>query len=209
MGMARSAGLPWRAPLGISERVYQCINSSSYAGVSPQDCLDKEYLGLERNRKREDYFVYEEIPTIGGSYGTDESLYTDACMAHSGPAAMLSKPNQFQDCLDDNEEQCNIPQFIWSGRSEAKMPVASYHSWSYDSRAVNAMSIRYQRSREMLAKISQDLVTKIKAVNDTFLNQNINVEIFSAEGTFYTHFHVFFMRFPTNSLHFQAMHFIN
>ena len=105
---------------------------------------------------------------------------------HTGPAAHLPKNNvtqmnEFDYCLiDDHASQCNIPHFVWSGRSDAKMPVAKYHSWSYRSGVGN--EVRKERSMDALASVSNIIAARIKEVNRTFTTEGISVELFSAEG---------------------------
>ena len=127
------------------------------------------------------------IPPPYRSHNHQADLYPS--QVHTGPAAHLSKinatMNEFEFCINNDQvTQCNIPHFVWSGRSDAKVPVAEYHSWTYNSEIVNAKSVREERSKDALATISNLIATRIKEANRTFTTDGINVELFSAEGIF-------------------------
>lgn len=125
-GMARLAGAsrpPGTYPAtGVSQRVSECILSTAAAGQPPDTCLDIDYLGIERNRKKEDYFLYEKI--VASSPAAAGSVYVDACEVHTGPAENIGRigpgrnlTNEFQMCIDnDLTTPCQIPFFVWSGR---------------------------------------------------------------------------------------------
>lgn len=179
------AGASYPRYLGISDAVYQCLNASGLAGQPPESCLVETYLGDEKGKTLQNYFLYEKIPEIGSI--PRESLYTDACEVYTGPAETLPLPNQFDDCHDNNlESQCHIPSFVWSGRSTNKMPVSNLHAWQFSSSVSNSLSIRQQMSRNALASISKVMTETILAINasidQSFRTGNIHVELFSAEG---------------------------
>lgn len=159
-GRAKAVGNPRVDPAGVSLEVSQCILQTASAGQPPLACLLDVYLGKERNSKLEDYFLYEQRVAEGGA-AQGESMYIDSCEVYTGPAANLAAldpvvpgadqalvpKNEFQRCLiNDRVNPCNIPQFVWSGRSKGKTPVAGYHSWTYSSLVVNNVDQRQQRA---------------------------------------------------------------
>ena len=190
---ANLAGQYWRAPDGVTASVVACINGTAQLGQSPQACLETTFLGIERGKTRETYFIYETDPE-GGTLMRGESLYVDACQVYTGPATALgSVNNTFQNCItNDHVTQCNIPSFIWSARSAGTTPVAFSHGWAYRGRTTttgasssqlsHGDTARHERSVRELIRVSNDISTRIKAVNDTFQSTNIEVELFSAEG---------------------------
>lgn len=120
-GMARAAGLSRPTTVtGVTRRVSECILATAAAGQAPDTCLVTDYLGIERNRKPEDYFLYEI-----SSNSRAGSVYVDACEVYTGPAANVggigmygNLSNEFQRCIDnDLTTPCQVPSFVWSGRS--------------------------------------------------------------------------------------------
>ena len=125
-GMARLARVP--RPSGtypasrVSQRVSECILSTAARAEPPDVCLENDFLGVERNRKKEDYFMYEKM--VASSSAAMGSVYVDACEVHTGPAANIGRigpgrnlTNEFQMCIDnDLTTPCQIPSFVWSGR---------------------------------------------------------------------------------------------
>ena len=82
------------------------------------------FLGADRGRTKETYFVYEARTY---DMRVQETMVIDACEVYTGPAAALPQPNDFKDCItDDGTTQCNIPQFVWSGRLEFHFECAHY-----------------------------------------------------------------------------------
>lgn len=178
--MAESAGAPQPGNSdipGVTELVKECLLETADNGQAPDACL-LIYL-TERNKKKEDYFVYETfVPDA-----RQESWITDACEVHTGPAASLPVPNDFEKCLtNDKTSQCNIPLFIWSGRSTGKTPVADYHSWTESSSVAQNIDLRSQKAFQTFISISKEMAAIIKAVNDSFVDSPISAELFSAEG---------------------------
>lgn len=190
-GKARQAGLLWRKSMItdidsnaiVTKELKDCIKATFDAGQPPDACLTDIFL---KSKKREDYFMYE---TTTGNIG--ESMLVDACEVHTGAARQLAargvnaSDNEFQKCLDnDLETQCNVPNFVWSGRSSGKTPVANYHSWA-DSDALSGAEYDSQKKKRALiefAAISKKIAETILAVNDTFNKEGITAELFSAEG---------------------------
>lgn len=151
-------------------------------GDPPDACLVDTYLGKERNRKREDYFLYEPLGDQQGSVAR-ETMHVDACEVFTGPAGYLPANNSFERCLNnDRITQCNIPFFVWSGRSSGRTPVANYHSLRDPLRSTGNINLREERAMDTFRTISTELATLIKAVNDSFISDPIEVELFSAEG---------------------------
>jgi hypothetical protein len=136
------------------------------------------YLGKERNRAKQDYFLYEKVAVQQNQQ--EESMYIDACEVHTGPAQNLPLPNEFKNCLeDDMETQCNIPHFVWSGRSTGKTPVGNSHAWKDDSASPEDQRDKiYQKYQA----ISLEMLELIKGINETFLSDVLDIELFSAEG---------------------------
>lgn len=151
-------------------------------GDPPDACLVDTYLGKERNRKREDYFLYEPLGDQQGSVAR-ETMHVDACEVFTGPAGYLPANNSFERCLNnDRITQCNIPFFVWSGRSSGRTPVANYHSLRDPLRSTGNINLREERAMDTFRTISTELATLIKEVNDSFISDPIEVELFSAEG---------------------------
>lgn len=191
-GKAKLAGLLWMkemvntAPV-ITAELKACLLATADAGQSPDACLSDVFL---KNKKKEDYFVYETMNALGTN---DESMLVDACEVHTGPASEVAElnarqnitttatGNEFQYCIDnDLSTQCNIPSFVWSGRSSGKTPVANYHSWT-DMDEVGS-SEKMKRALIEFEAISKKMSGIIRAVNDTFNKEGISAELFSAEG---------------------------
>jgi hypothetical protein len=180
MGQAKYAGLS-RGLVNyekVTPELQTCLLNSADQGMTPDACLMDVFL---KNKKREDYFLYETIETSSKK----ESMYIDACEVFTGPASSFSNPqNEFQYCLDnDLETQCNIPSFIWSGRSKGRSPVANYHSWTDSiSPSTNNVNARNERAMKEFRGISNRLSEAILAINSSFSSSNLHAELFSAEG---------------------------
>lgn len=179
MGQASVAGL-YRGLVDtqkVTPELQTCLLNAADQGMTPDACLMDIFL---KNRKREDYFVYEVLENTAT---VKESMYIDACEVFTGPASSFSDPqNEFQYCLDnDLETQCNIPSFIWSGRSKGRSPVANFHSWT-DSPLANNINKRNERALKEFRGISNKLSQAILSINQTFSSNNLHAELFSAEG---------------------------
>ena len=115
-----------------------------------------------------------------------ESMLIDACEVYTGPASE-NRSQEFKHCLDnDLETQCNIPSFIWSGRSTGRTPVANFHSWK-DTESVGLgqtvwESPKMRRAVTEFQGIAKKMSAIIQAVNQTFAKEGITAELFSAEG---------------------------
>ena len=175
----------------MSQEVANCVLATAAQGQPPDACL-VDILLAKLNKKKEDYFVYESITSSSGGGGAAvESLTVDACEVFTGPAAALPANNTFRDCVvNDLQTQCNIPSFVWSGRSTGRTPVGNFHSWTdaavyggaASAAAAAAMAQRVVRAQAEFQGISLEMVLLIKAVNDSFASDNIAGELFSAEG---------------------------
>lgn len=118
--------LYFRPSLYPHAEVADCLAQSLTEGGGNDRCLDI-LLALE-NTKRSEHFAYERTSSGG---------LVDACEVFTGPAA--DDIPEFRACLDDNEQindastggltqtECDIPYFLWSGRSSNRVPVASPH----------------------------------------------------------------------------------
>lgn len=168
-------------PSLVTQEVVNCILATANSGQPPDACLVDIFLGIERNRKREDYFVYQTVPAA--QLASAESMTVDACEVYTGPAALLPEGNEFDRCVkNDLESQCNIPSFVWSGRSTGKTPVGTFHSWIDNPNTVNNENLRRERAREVFQRVSLEMSAMILAVNSSFASDSLDVELFSAEG---------------------------
>ena len=171
----------------MSEDMVNCILSTAAVGDTTDKCLDTFLMNLGGGKKKEDYFLYESIesPATSETSATNrESMYVDSCEVYTGPATTLPVPNDFEDCIQDNAKQCNIPSFVWSGRSSGKTPVASFHSWKdqINTDGTTDQSTRASRAAEQLQDVSTKILQAIQGVNSTFQKDGIEVQLFSAEG---------------------------
>lgn len=180
----------------MPQEVSDCMIETFSLGQPPDACLVDIFLGKRgRDMKREDYFAYEPVDDNGYRGGLRETMYTDACEVFTGPAAYLPENNTFEHCVDnDMVTQCNIPSFIWSGRSTGRTPVANYHSWRDSPTTANSANAREERALERFRQIGTEMAELIRAVNDSFVSDPLQIELFSAEGAlclptpvFFTH----------------------
>jgi len=161
-----------RIPLTLPDGLQSCMVGTFESGQSPDSCLVDIFLLYSRKQKREDFFSY--VVSNG-----DDSRMPDACEVFTGPIKNLGQGNagNFDSCTtNDLATQCNIPPFVWSGRSTGKVPVASYHSWE-----VPAAS-RVENARADLDSISASLSRQIMGVLNNLDTMGIEAQLFSAEG---------------------------
>lgn len=157
----------------VTSELKDCILATAASGQPPDACLTDIFL---KKQKKEDYFIYETAPST-----RKESMMVDACEVHTGPAKELGNMSSFQQCLDnDLETQCNVPSFIWSGRSSGKTPVANFHSWKDLDTGDDAPKM--QRALTEFKAIASKISSIILAVNNSFAADGITAELFSAEG---------------------------
>ncbi len=183
-GRVRRARLLWHRDIAASvtpTNIQSCLLATAEAGQPPDACLMDVFL---TSKRKEDYFLYE---TRAMRMGNDESMLVDACEVHTGPAKELAAKspatdgNEFQNCLDnDMSTQCNVPSFVWSGRSSGKTPVANFHSWKDADGLGNSEKTR--RALVEFQAISRTMADIIQRVNETFVANGISAEIFSTEG---------------------------
>lgn len=181
MGKVRATEILWMRDLIlntpnsiVTNELKNCILDTANAGQPPDACLTDIFL---KSKKKEDYFVYETTSNTAG-----ESMLVDACEVHTGPAS-VDNASVFQHCLDnDLETQCNVPSFVWSGRSSGKTPVANYHSWKDSGTSGDANSAKMQRALVEFKAIANKISELIFNVNKSFTDDGITVELFSAEG---------------------------
>jgi hypothetical protein len=164
-------------PSFVNAEVGECMLRTAADGEPPDACLLDVYLA---GKRREDYFVYE----TAAFPDTTETMYVDACEVYTGPAAEIGGENEFQRCIDnDLSTQCNVPAFVWSGRSTGKTPVANFHSWrDPDSGAEQNANKRRERAEAVFVAASAEITALIDAVNASFVSEPITAELFSAEG---------------------------
>lgn len=183
VGKASNAGVSSQRYLAntaskLTAELKSCLLSTAANGQPPDACLTDVFL---KDKKKEDYFVYETVTSENG-----ESMLVDACQVYTGPAAAENVSKEFGYCLDnDLETQCNIPSFIWSGRSSGRTPVANYHSWK-DTEEEAAGDVKespkMKRALVEFQGIARTVSQIILAVNQSFADQGITAELFSAEG---------------------------
>ena len=161
-GQAERAGLVRQDvdPTLVTPETVQCIVGAAALGQTADACLVDVFLGKERSRKREDYFLYE--PVVGVASTT---AAVDACEVFTGPAAALAVDNEFERCTtNDLATQCNIPSFVWSGRSSGKTPVASMHSWAHGNVQVENTNAKKDAMETEFRGISAEMVRRIQQV---------------------------------------------
>jgi hypothetical protein len=93
-----------------------CMLEALAEGAGTDRCLD--LLLQLRGLGRSEYFALE--PVAADSTQAD----IDACEVFSGPAA--SGLPKFAACVA-NDAECQLPYFLWSGRSANRVPVAAPH----------------------------------------------------------------------------------
>lgn len=153
----------------IGERTQACLLDALNSGLTPEKCLEESLDTM----KREDFFIYERLEDNGNSMAPQ---YTDACEVYTGPSSQGHL--EFQKCkgetATEQQQQCNIPSFVWSGRSSNKVPVANYHAYVDSDPVSTAIKIHTQTSKDMLDVIRQ--------VNNSFSGSELQAMLFSAEG---------------------------
>lgn len=143
--------------------IQDCLNAAYDTGVTAEACMIQSLRGV---MTPQNYFVYEKLTDA-----ETRPQYIDACEVYSGP----NHP-EFQNCKDDSQgnNQCNIPSFVWSGRSSNKVPVANFHAYVDPDPVSSTLSLHEEVSREMVALIRQ--------VRENFSTQGLDAVLFSTEG---------------------------
>ena len=102
-----------------------CLLDQKATGGDNSLCLRDYFL---KGTQSVDYFAYSNITTTK----TPSSDKVDACLTFSGPSESKDPKihKAFMSCLEDNadNEGCDIPHMLWSGRSNNKIPVATQHT---------------------------------------------------------------------------------
>lgn len=157
--------------------VGDCVLAARAAGSSPAGCLDLllQKLGLTSL----DYYQYLPSPAAVGSPYLP-STQVDACQAFTGPAALdFAGQAQFQACLNHYADTgaCQLPLMVWSGRSSNRVPVAVAHATRIESEAGREAAARrvYRETRDAVQAV-------LLRVNSTWNANNVQAQIFSAEG---------------------------
>lgn len=155
-------------PASMPATVVECMAVSIEQATLADGCLDLflNDLGLTS----EEYFTYDEKTAPALSE-------IDACEVFTGPAALL--PNSvFADCVaeDGDDEDCELPYFLWTGRSANRVPVATSHFKSFES-----AEARYAEAEATIERARQ-LVAQAYALVEDWDGSKIEPVLFSAEG---------------------------
>jgi hypothetical protein len=97
-----------------------CLLRTLGEGTGTDACLDLFLRHVDVPRG--EYFAY------GAARGGAGVLDTDACEVFTGPAA--AGRAAFTPCVDERADEttaCDLPYFLWTGRSANRIPVASAH----------------------------------------------------------------------------------
>ena len=149
-----------------NEDVSTCLLKSHALGQGPNACMI-EFLG-SLGMTRQVYFAYRVSETQGST------VHTDACRVFSGPAK--TGESVFKECLDEYaDEGCQIAPFVWSARSNNRVPVASEHIIKLsDTEKLNTAN----------SMIQQAHVRAMRALNSVtnYNNSRLEAYLFSVEG---------------------------
>lgn len=168
----------------LDVEVGNCLLDAQSIAQGPNACLD-EFLSREMDLR---YTQLDSIPKdlyFSYEYSTNTnpqhiSVTTDACEVFSGPAA--AGHQAMSDCLNvTGGSGCRIPPFVWSAKSNNKVPVAVTHKKTGGGDAA-----RYETASELLERAFYDLENAFEKFND-YVNsddQHIVAALFSAEGDF-------------------------
>lgn len=152
-----------------------CLLDAYDTGLSPDGCM-LEFLSQSRRRKkkREDYFVYTRATGVELAL----SPMIDACEVYTGTQAFSQ---EFSNCMEGDagggasgKESCNIPSFVWSGRSTNRVPVANYHAYLDPDPIATATRIH--------AEVSDRMTDIISSVRQSFTTTGLRAMLFSTEG---------------------------
>jgi hypothetical protein len=185
-----SARLDLLAQAGFSTQQMQdslvaCLNDAFDKGLTADACM-LQALSQQQGgagTKREDYFVYEKTPAA------KNRQFIDACEVYTGPTALLraaadvgssdveDASAQFERCLasqNATSSSCNIPSFVWSGRSSNRVPVANFHAYADPDPVASAIQAHQ--------KISAHMLDILHEVNRSFSSDGLDAMLFSTEG---------------------------
>eukprot|EP00960_Hanusia_phi_P012499 365513-Hanusia_phi.AAC.2 len=161
-------------PTKMDSSVQNCLLESMRLGTGNDPCL-LGWLTLQ-NVSRTNYFEYE-VATFDSASADFADI--DACQVFTGPAANPDPAvaYEFAQCLNGSvAAQCQLPHYIWSGRTSNRVPVASIHAVSYPP-----------GSPELLASAQADLQAVLDEAKAFFASFNwsdpgLQESFFSVEG---------------------------
>jgi len=150
---------PYSEPL-----IAACMLEALAEGAGTDRCLD--LLLQLRGLGRSEYFALE--PVAADSTQAD----IDACEVFSGPAA--SGLSKFAACVA-NDADCQLPYFLWSGRSANRVPVAAPHM------RVGGAG-RLAEATALLAAARTRALRALDAFLATWDGAGLQVSLFTSEG---------------------------
>ena len=165
--------------------VGQCLLNVRNLGQGPDGCLMEFLSSFSDTRyqflptagiSKELYFSYEYADFESGSY--ESSAHTDACEVFSGPAELNAA---MKNCLDaTGGAGCQIAPFVWSARSNNKVPVAVTHKKTGGTSAQ-----RFDVAEQYLSNARTFMEQAFEAF-EAWKDQNktIDAVLFSADGDF-------------------------
>eukprot|EP00960_Hanusia_phi_P063876 765608-Hanusia_phi.AAC.6 len=154
--------------------VQNCLQQTLRLGIGNDACL-LGWLTLQ-NISRTNYFEYE-VASIDSD--TADFADIDSCQVFTGPARHPDPAvrHEFAQCLNQSvAAECQLPHYIWSGRTANRIPVASMHAVSYPP-----------GSAELLASAKEDLQAVLEEARAYFANldwsnPSLEQSFFSVEG---------------------------
>ncbi|EKX32200.1 hypothetical protein GUITHDRAFT_121622 [Guillardia theta CCMP2712] len=163
-------------PSFIQQSVLNCFSESVRVGTGTDACL-LGYLTL-MNTSRVNYFLYSIA-----SFSSDNADYADidGCEVFTGPA---QNPNpaiahEFSQCLSTSlSSQCQLPQYIWSGRTSNRVPIASLHAVSY----VPGSQALYQSVQDEYDAVAAEARALFTPEVLGWSNTELDLNFFSMEG---------------------------
>ncbi|EKX32043.1 hypothetical protein GUITHDRAFT_121790 [Guillardia theta CCMP2712] len=163
-------------PSFVPSSVLTCLVQSLALGTGNDACL-LGWLTL-MNVSRTNYFRYDVVGFVSDNADFAD---IDGCEVFTGPA---QNPDpavayEFGQCLNSSTaSQCQLPYYIWSGRTSNRVPVASLHAVSYPP-----------GSSTLLAAAASDQLAILREAEgfftDTLLkwsNPSLQASFFSVEG---------------------------
>ena len=169
-GKLKVAGVP---PVADTFGVAQCLLDAKAKGWDNQGCLVDVFL---KGTQRIDYFSYTNLTDPN-----PPSHLIDSCLTFSGPAASAN-PNvslPFTACLESfaNRSGCDIPQLVWSGRSQNKVPVSSQHTMRISDEAT-----RKRFAQGEVEAVKARVLTILQKIQREWTGDDLKITLFSAEG---------------------------
>jgi hypothetical protein len=156
--------------------VASCLLAGLADGTGTDACLDRFLRVLDV--KKSEYFVY------GAVSSSPASVAVDACEVFTGPAAKGIAA--FEQCLEENQpadgvSQCELPYFLWSGRSANRIPVAAPHV----KIGTDTDTSRFQIAETRIAAARTSVLRALDAFLDgdnAWDADGLEVTLFTSEG---------------------------